>query len=232
MINLKFVLYCFEWLSGLRINFHKSEAYTFGMEEEDSIRIANMLNCKLGVMPMTYLGITLSDSSLGMGALMGIYEKVDKRVPPWKGKHMPSGARLILSNRCLASLSTYTIGFYLLPLDIYSKMDGVRSRFYWRRASRDFKNHMIKWEVVCRPKDVGCLGVINTRIFNEGLIVNWIWKIYNQPDSLWVRHLKAKYMRSGELLSQKLGMGLSFGKVYIRLNIFLSGELFTRWEMV
>jgi hypothetical protein len=30
VINIKFALYCFEWLSGLKINYHKSDAYFFG----------------------------------------------------------------------------------------------------------------------------------------------------------------------------------------------------------
>jgi hypothetical protein len=32
IINMKFILYCFEWLSGLKINYHKSEAFIFGMK--------------------------------------------------------------------------------------------------------------------------------------------------------------------------------------------------------
>jgi len=28
--NLKILLYCFEWLSGLKINYHKSEVLLFG----------------------------------------------------------------------------------------------------------------------------------------------------------------------------------------------------------
>jgi hypothetical protein len=110
----------------LKINFHKNEAYIFGMSEEDTFRISNMLNCKLEEMPIKYLVITLSDSNLGMGALMGVFEKVAKRVPPWKGKHMSSSGRVVLSNSYLASLPTYTMGFYLLPLGIHRKMDEVR----------------------------------------------------------------------------------------------------------
>jgi hypothetical protein len=34
--HMNFILYCFEWLSGLKINYHKSEGHTFGMGEEDS----------------------------------------------------------------------------------------------------------------------------------------------------------------------------------------------------
>jgi hypothetical protein len=35
ILNLKTILYCFEWLSGLRINFHKSEVYVFGFEKDE-----------------------------------------------------------------------------------------------------------------------------------------------------------------------------------------------------
>ena len=46
--NTKFLLYCFEWMSGLKINYHKSEVVVFGAHEEERIRVANMLNCKMG----------------------------------------------------------------------------------------------------------------------------------------------------------------------------------------
>jgi hypothetical protein len=150
MTNL---LYCFEWLFGLKINYHKSEAFTFGLGEEDSRRVANMLNCQLGKLPMKYLGIPLSDSSLGMGVFAGVVDKVAKRMPPWKGKNSSSGGgRHVLSNDCLANLPIYTMGFYLLPKGTHKKMDTIRSRFFWRGAGDDFKYHMVKWYAICRPK--------------------------------------------------------------------------------
>jgi hypothetical protein len=68
---------------------------------------------------------------------------------------MSSGARLILSNSCLASLSTYNMGFYLLSLGTHRSMNTIRSRFFWRGTGDDFKYHMVKWETVCRPKEAG-----------------------------------------------------------------------------
>jgi hypothetical protein len=44
ILHLKFILYCFEWLSSLKINYHKNEAYFFGANMDEQIRIANMLN--------------------------------------------------------------------------------------------------------------------------------------------------------------------------------------------
>jgi hypothetical protein len=174
ILNINFILYCFEWLLGLKINYQKSEAYIFGMDEHDSRRITNKMNYKLGELPMTYLGIPLSDTKFGMGAFVNLSEKISKRILPWQGKHMSSGGRLILSNSCLATLPTYVIGFYLLPQGNHRKMDSIRSRFFWRGAGDAFKYHMVRWEAVCRPKDLGGLGIINTQIFNECLVVKLI----------------------------------------------------------
>src|SRR5699024_8673984 len=61
ILNLKLILYCFEWLSGLKINFHKSEVFVFGADDQEEKEMANMLNCSLGSFPMKYLGISISD---------------------------------------------------------------------------------------------------------------------------------------------------------------------------
>ena len=65
--NLKFLLYCFEWMSGLKINYHKSELFTFGMDEADQQVAANMLNCNIGKMPMKYLAFPISSRKVGAG---------------------------------------------------------------------------------------------------------------------------------------------------------------------
>jgi hypothetical protein len=65
--NLKLILYYFEWLSGLKINYHKSEVYVFGVQQGDKELMANMLNCVLEL-PLKYLGIPVCDKHFAMGA--------------------------------------------------------------------------------------------------------------------------------------------------------------------
>jgi hypothetical protein len=60
----------------LRIDYHKSEAFIFGMEEKKQSRVANMLNCQLRVLPMVYLGIPVSNKKLGKGAFVGLTKKI------------------------------------------------------------------------------------------------------------------------------------------------------------
>lgn len=91
IINLKLILYCFEWLSGLKINYHKSEVFVFGVPQAEKERLANMLNCVLGDMPMKYLGIPISNKHLPISSFSFLTQKLHKRLDPWRGKYLTSG---------------------------------------------------------------------------------------------------------------------------------------------
>jgi hypothetical protein len=84
--NLKLILYYFELLTWLKINFHKSEVYVFGVSQEEKEMMANMLNCALGSFPMKYLGIPIGYKHLNMGDSPPVKQKMKKRLDPWKEK--------------------------------------------------------------------------------------------------------------------------------------------------
>jgi hypothetical protein len=51
-------------MSGLKINFNKSEVLVVGTTKLEQTRMDNMLNCKLGNFPISYLGLSFSNNSL------------------------------------------------------------------------------------------------------------------------------------------------------------------------
>jgi hypothetical protein len=67
--NLKFLLIFFELLSGLKINYHKSEAIVMGVSSQEHTRVANLLNCKEG--------------SFTIAELEPVVATVGSRVDPW-----------------------------------------------------------------------------------------------------------------------------------------------------
>lgn len=134
LTNVKFILYCFEWMTGLRINYHKSEVFTIGMTEGEQQGVANILNCNTGSLPMIYLGIPVSDNHLGISHMKKVPEKLRNRLQPWKGKNLTSGGRLILSNSSLSSLPIYIMGMYRLQEGIHQEMDSIRGKFFWQGA--------------------------------------------------------------------------------------------------
>jgi hypothetical protein len=79
-------------MSGLKINFHKSEVYVFGVSQQEKERLANMLNCKLGSWPMKYLGIPIFDQRLGAAAFLGIKDKMRKNLTHGRASVYPQVA--------------------------------------------------------------------------------------------------------------------------------------------
>jgi len=57
--NLKLVLIAFEKLSGLKINFHKSELFCFGAANNHGLEYKRIFGCVEGSFPFRYLGIPM-----------------------------------------------------------------------------------------------------------------------------------------------------------------------------
>lgn len=57
--NLKFILCLFEQLSGLKINFNKSEVFCIGGAIEKQNLYSQIFTCDIGVLPMRYLRIPI-----------------------------------------------------------------------------------------------------------------------------------------------------------------------------
>jgi hypothetical protein len=142
-------------MSGLKINFDKSEVFVTGVTEEEKHRVADMLNCKLGSLPMKYLGLPMSDRPLRVADWCFLPEQVGHRVDPWQGLFLAAAGRLELTNSYLSSLPMFAMGIYLLHDATHLAMDRPRSRFFWEGVGNKRKYHMVDWATVCKPKEVG-----------------------------------------------------------------------------
>jgi hypothetical protein len=183
--NLKFLLMCFEDMSGLKINYHKSEVIVMGTTAARKHQVADRLNCKLGSFPFIYLGLPISDRKLTMEQWLFLVRKLAGRVEPWWGKFMSSGGRLILSNSCLSSLPQFAMGLFLLHDGIHAKFDSHRARFYWEGSGPKRRYHLVNWPAVCRPKECGGLGLLNSKKMNWALLLKWIWKLFQPDNPIW-----------------------------------------------
>jgi hypothetical protein len=118
--NLKFLLCLFEEMSGLKINFQKSEVYCLGWAKDRVRKFEVILTCKSGDLPMKYLGIPIDEKRLAISRWNPIIEKFGKKLNPWHGKNLVMAGRATLINSSLTSLSLYCYHFieYLLGYNI------------------------------------------------------------------------------------------------------------------
>ena len=110
--NLKLILSAFEQLSGLKINFHKSELFCFGEAQDEAHLYAELFGCGLGQFPITYLGIPIHYRRLTNDEWKHIEERLQKGLSSWKGKLLSLGGRLVLMNSVLSNMVLYMISFF------------------------------------------------------------------------------------------------------------------------
>jgi hypothetical protein len=111
----------------------------FGVQQDEKERLANMLNCVLGKLPLKYLGIPVSNKHLNISAFSFLIQKLHKILDPWRGKFLTSGGRQILTNTCLSSIPLYCMGFYWLQDGVHKQMDNIRAIFVWQGTEDKFR---------------------------------------------------------------------------------------------
>jgi hypothetical protein len=94
-INMKLILTTFEKLSGLKINFHKSELFCFGKAREHEQYYRQLFGCDVGRLPFRYLSLPMSSRKLSNNDWEEIENRIEKRFTGWKGKMLSSGGRLV-----------------------------------------------------------------------------------------------------------------------------------------
>jgi hypothetical protein len=183
MKNMKLLLYVYENMSGLKINFDKSEIIMVSSEEQKALFYSEMINCATGSWPIKYLGVTVSGSRLHVKDWIPLNEKILKRLDGWQCASLSYGGKLILLNACLSCIPTYAMSMYMLPKTVIKRMDTTRKRFFWQ-GKTEKKYHLVKWSVITKPKEKGGLGVKYLRKMNISLLCKWWWKVENE-EGLW-----------------------------------------------
>jgi hypothetical protein len=122
-----------------------------------------------------------------------VEERLQKRLSSWKGKLLSLGGRLVLVNSVLTNMVLYMISFFILPKGVLHKLDYYRSRFFWQGDSEKKKYRLVKWSVVCRPKDMGGLGVHDLEVKNSALLGKWLFKLLTE-NGIWQTMVRRKYI--------------------------------------
>ena len=101
--NMKLLLYLYELMSGLKINFGKSEIIMIHGDDIKHNLYANIFNCQLGTFPIKYLGVSVSPSRLHVKDWAILENKNAKKLSSWKGNSLSIAGRIVLINSSLSS---------------------------------------------------------------------------------------------------------------------------------
>ena len=183
-LNMKLILCIFEQLSGLKINFNKSELFCFGQAQLVEEEYRQLFGCEIGSLPFKYLGIPIHHKKLKNGEWKPVEDCFEKKLSSWIGKLLSYGDRLILINSVLTSLPMFMLSFLEVPIGVRKRMDVYRSRFFWQSDGHKRKYRLSKWNMICRPKDQGGLGIEVLELMNKCLLSKWLFKLIDE-EGVW-----------------------------------------------
>jgi hypothetical protein len=198
MGNLKLLLFTFDQVSSLKINFHKSELFCFTTVQDNLDLYTKLFGCKAGNFPINYLGIPIHFRRLRNCDWVKVDERFEKRLSRWKGKHLSIRGHLTLINSMFSSLPMYMKSLFSIPEGVLKKLDYFHSRFFWQGDEDKKKYRLAKWSIMCEPKDQGSLGILDLDTKNIALLSKWLYKLLTS-NGMWQQILGNMYLGSKPL---------------------------------
>jgi hypothetical protein len=191
--TLKAVLRGYEMSSGLKVNFSKSCVMGINVSEEFLGMASNFLNCRVGSTPFKYLGLPVGANPRKMSTWEPMINVVRRRLGSWGNKHVSLGGRIVLINAVLNAIPIFYLSYLKMPKKVWKELVKIQRVFLWAGLSKNTKICWVRWEVICRPKKEGGLGVRDLRLVNISLLAKWKWKLLSQEVELWKEVVVARY---------------------------------------
>ena len=74
----------------------------------------------------------------------------------------------------LAHIPTYFLSLFMIPVSIASKIEKLQRDFLWSGTGAGKRDHLVRWDVVGRPKVLGGLGLGKLSLRNKALLGKWL----------------------------------------------------------
>ena len=165
----------FSEVSGLKINFEKSEVLRIGVIRNSNLVIETDLALKWTKEPLKILGISITPN---------LTEVVDKNINPviekmcniikiWGQRKLTLFGKITIIKSLLESQLIYRLSVLPTPkMETMRNIDKILFDYLW-----DKKPHKIKKEVVIKPKAEGGLAMVDINKKNVALKLTWIKRI-------------------------------------------------------
>lgn len=125
------------------------------------------------LLPVDYLGVPLGGNSFKKAFWSSVIERCQKKLATWKAKYLSFGGRITLIRAALLNLPLYFLSIFKLPIGIARQIETLQKQFLWR-GNYDSKPHLIKWDIVACPKNLGGLGIGSISQKNQTLLGKWL----------------------------------------------------------
>ena len=86
---------------------------------------------------------------------------------------------------CLSHIPSYILALFRILVFVAKRLEKLQRAFLWLGAREGKKDHLLRWEVVCRSKEQGGLGLRKIYLKNRVLLGKWLWIFPRERSGLW-----------------------------------------------
>lgn len=171
------------------------------VSEERLDLLAGTFGCTKGSLPFTYLGLPMGTTKPRIIDFLPLVNKCERRLGGISSMFNRAG-RLQITNAVFSSLPTYFMCTLELLKTVIKQIDKFRKKCLLRGSNINGTGKpKAAWEMVCRSKQGGGLGIINLEIQNQALLMKNLDKFFNKRDIPWVNLVWEKHYNNANCLA-------------------------------
>jgi hypothetical protein len=208
---LQSILQLYENCSGQVINKAKSAIlFSKNTKPAQKKEVCDLLQVTKETMNEKYLGLPVYVGKSKMNTFAYLKDRIWKRMQGWNEKFLSWAGKEILIKAVAQAIPTFAMGCFDLSKTLCDQIGAMICRFWWNHQEGKHKIHWLSKEQMLKPKEEGGLGFRDIHLFNQAMLAKQGWRLWQQPDSLCARVLKAKYYASSSVLEAKPKAGMSY----------------------
>ena len=150
--------------------------YGINLDQVHLSRLVEMLDCKASGWPILYPGLPLGGNPKACGFWDPVIKRISRRLDGWQKAYLSFGGRITLIQSCLTHMPYYFLSLFKLPASVAAKIERLQRDFLWSGIGEGKRDHLVRWDVVCKPKAIGGLGFGNISLRNLALLGKWLWR--------------------------------------------------------
>lgn len=176
LVTTREILNFFGDVSGLRTNLAKCQAVPIACSPEEMSLVPRFLQVPIHEFPITYLGLPLSVFPLRRTAFHPLIDKVATSMPTWKAALLNKAGRLTTVKAVMSATGIHTMIALKVPDWVIHEIDKRRRGFLWAgKSSATGGQCLMAWPTVCRPTELGGLGIPDLKVAAHALRLRWLW---------------------------------------------------------
>lgn len=126
------------------------------------MEILNILKFQQSDLPVTYLGLPLSNNQIKERDCAKLYQTIQNKINNWSSKMLSTAGRVELVHTVITAVIMYWLQSHNIPAKTLEKIEKLCANFIWNG-----KSHKISWNTITKTKETGGLGIRKFSDINE-----------------------------------------------------------------